>query len=145
MARYATAGRATAVGTAARGMFSLYGTSGVRPRVREIGVFNTTSTAVAIAVVRFSTTGTQGAGLTESIVSDTSQVAIGTTFAAHTADATVSGVLRQATLAGVIGSGVIFTFGDAGIVIGNATTEGVGVTCPTGTGQICDYYIEWDE
>ena len=145
MARYAVAGRATAVGTAARGMFSLYATTGVRPRVREIGVFNTTATALAVAVVRFSTTGTQGTGLTESIISDTSQSPVATAFAAHTADATVSGVLRQASLAGVVGSGVIWTFGDAGIVIGNATTEGVGVTCPTGTGQICDYYVEWDE
>jgi hypothetical protein len=78
-------------------------------------------------------------------VTDTAQAPIATAFAGHTATATVGDVIRQATLGAAIGSGIIFTFPDPGLVIGNATTEGVGVIIPTGTGQICDWYVEWEE
>jgi len=66
-------------------------------------------------------------------------------FAGHTADGGVGNVLRTATLGAAKGSGVIWTFGDKGIVINQATADGVGVYTPNGTGQICDIYIVWDE
>ena len=70
---------------------------------------------------------------------------LSTGFAGHTADGGTGQVIRQASLGAAIGSGVIWTFGDAGLVIVLGTANGIGIHCPTGTGQICDYYIDWDE
>lgn len=145
MARYSIAGRSTIAGTSLRGMFSLYAPASVALKVREVGVFNTTSTALAIALVRFTGTGTQGAGLTETKWDPGSAAASGTGFAGHTADATVGDTIRQASLGAGVGNGVIWTFGDTGLVIAAGTANGIGIIIPTGTGQICDYYLDWDE
>lgn len=144
MARCSVAFRTSAVPTAVRGP-SVYATTGVKPRIREIGVFNTTSTACAVAVARASATGTQGAGLTEVCLDDDSHSIIATGFNTHTADATVGAALRQASLGAAIGAGVIWTFGADGLVLDNATTAGIVIICPTGTGQHLDGYIDWDE
>lgn len=142
MARCAVAGRTSAVPTAARGP-SLYGTTGVRAQIKEIHVFNTTATACAVAICRASATGTQGAGLTEICESDPTHNIVATGFNTHTADATVGSPVRQASLGAAIGAGVIFTF--AGMEVDSATTSGVVITCPTGTGQHLDFAIVWDE
>ena len=71
-----------------------------------------------------------------------------TGFAGHTVAATmVSGAnIRQAMLGAAVGSGVIWTFGDTGLLIAAGTANGIGVICPSGfTGQIVDYNIDWDE
>jgi len=145
VARFAHGSRATVVGTSARAILSLYGVTGCRARVREIGVFNTTATAVAVAVARFTTATNVGTGLTEGQEDDTTQTPLATVFAGHTGDGGVGQILRQASLAAAIGSGVIWTFGGNGLVIPNTTADGVGIIVPTGTGQICDAYIVWDE
>lgn len=142
MAIYSVAGRTSAVPTAVRGP-SIYATTLVKPQVRQIGVFNTTAVACAVAVVRASATGTQGAGLTEVCESDDVHVAVVTGFNTHTADATVGAPMRQATLGAVVGSGVVFTFDD--LVLDNATTAGIVIICPTGTGQHLDFWIQWQE
>lgn len=144
MARFSVAGRTSAVPTAVRGP-SVYATTAVKPRIREIHVFNTTATACAVAVNRASATGTQGAGLTEVCEDDDVHVAIATGFNTHTADATVGAAIRQASLGAAIGAGVIITFGEGGLVLDNATTAGIVITCPTGTGQHLDFAISWTE
>lgn len=144
MARFAVANRTAAIPTTLRGP-SLYATAAVRPRVYEVGVFNTTTTAVAVALVRASATGTQGTGLTEVPVSDDSQGAVTTGFQTHTADATVGGAIRQASLGAAIGTGVIWTFSEPGLIIDNVTTQGLVIICPTGTAQHLDFYFEWVE
>lgn len=145
MSRFSVAGRSTVAGTTLRAVASLFATTAVRPCIVEIGVFNTTATAVAVSVVRFTNATGVGTGLTEVAMDDTTHVAIATGFAGHTADGAVGGTVRQASLGAAIGSGVIFTFGGTGLTIPNATADGVGIICPTGTGQILDYYIEWVE
>jgi hypothetical protein len=115
----------------------------VKPRIKEIGVFNTTSTACAVGVARASATGTQGAGLTEVCEDDDSHTIIATGFNTHTADATVGACIRQASLGAAVGSGVIWTFED--LVLDNATTAGIVIVCPTGTGQHLDFHIVWEE
>jgi hypothetical protein len=145
MARYSIAGRSTIAGTTLRGQFSIYSVAGSGFALREVGVFNTTSTALAIALVRFTATGTQGAALTEGEYHEDAPVPLATGFAGHTADATVGQVIRQASLGAAIGSGVIWTFGDTGLVVQPGTANGIGIIIPTGTGQICDYYADWDE
>lgn len=144
MARHSVAGRATVVGTSARAIASVFATASVGFRLREVGVFNTSSTAVAVALVRFTAATNVGAGLTEADY-DAAQAAVATGFAGHTADGTTGQVLRQASLAAAVGAGVIWTFGDSGIIVPVGTANGIGVTIPTGTGQTLDYYYEWDE
>jgi Arc/MetJ family transcription regulator len=144
MSRFAVSTRTSAVCTAVRGP-SVYATTAVKPRIREIGVWNTTATAVAVAIARASAAGTQGAGLTEVCLDDDVHVAIATAFNTHTADATVGAPIRSAVLAAAIGSGVIWTFGGDGLVLDNATTAGIVIICPTGTGQHLDFHLEWQE
>lgn len=140
--RAACGTRTSAIPTTLRGP-SLYATAAVRPKIKEIGVFNTTVTACAVAIVRASATGTQGAGLTEVALSDPSQTPTATGFNTHTADATVGSPIRQASLGAAVGSGVIFTFAD--LEIDSATTAGIVIICPTGTAQHLDFYFEWEE
>ena len=145
MARYAIAGRSTIAGTTVRAQFSLYAVASRTGRVRELGLFNTTSTAFAAALARLTATGTQGAALTEAQYDGGAPAPQMTGFAGHTADATVGEVLRQCSLGAAVGSGVIYTFGETGILIPAGTGNGVGPIIPTGTGQISDYHLDWDE
>jgi hypothetical protein len=123
----------------------VFAAASVGGKLREVGVFNTTSTAVAVALVRFTNATGVGAGLTEGEYDEDAVAPSCTGFAGHTADGGTGQVLYQASLGAAVGSGVIWTFGDSGIVIQTGTANGLGVTCPTGTGQILDYYYVWDE
>lgn len=145
MARYSIAGRATVVGTSARAMASLFASASVGAKIREVGVFNTTTTAVAVGLIRFTNATNVGAGLTEAEYDESAPAPSCTGFAGHTGDGGTGQVIRQASLGAAVGSGVIWTFGDTGLVIQTGTANGIGIHCPTGTGQICDYYIDWDE
>jgi hypothetical protein len=143
--RYAHGSRSTVVGTANIAMLSLYATAAKTPAIREIGVTNTTSTALTVAVARFTTATNVGAGLTEVSEADPVSVAEATVFAGHVGAGGVGGILRYASLGAAVGAGVIWTFGGNGLVIPAGTANGVGIITPTGTGQICDCYIVWDE
>lgn len=142
MARCSCAGRTSAVPTSVRGP-SVYSTAALKPRIKEIGVFNTTTTAVAVAIARATATGTQGAGLTEVCEDDDAHTIIATGFNTHTADATVGGAIRQASLGAAIGAGVIWTF--ESLVLDKATTSGIVIILPTGTAQHLDFYFVWEE
>src|SRR4030095_7618541 len=145
--RCSVAGRSTVVGTTLRAVASIFGIASKGFRLREVGVFNTTSTAVAVALVRFTNATGVGAGLTEVVwddAMDATAVEV-TGFAGHTADGAVGSPIRQALLGAVKGSGVIWTFGDMGFCVKAGTANGVGIICPTGTGQILDYYYDWEE
>lgn len=145
MARYTVSGRSTITPTAALPGVSLYATTGVRPRVREVHIWNTGAALAVFALNRLTTAGTVGAGLTEIPETDPAQTAVATGFAGHSAGPTVGGEIRRADLA-ASGGGVIWTFGgDAGLLINNTTSDGVGILTPTGTGQVFDYTIVWDE
>lgn len=141
------AGRSTVAGTTVRAIASLFSIASKGFRLREVGVFNTTATEVAVALVRFTNNTGVGAGLTEVLwdagIDQTGPQITG--FAGHTADGGVGSPIRQATLGAVKGSGVIWTFGDMGFVVDVGTANGVGIICPTGTGQILDYYYDWEE
>lgn len=145
MPRYSIAGRSTIAGTTVLPQFSLFGIAGIGCKVREVGVFNTTSTALAIALARLTAAGTPGVGLTEAEYDENAPAPSCTGFAGHTIAATVGQVVRQISLGAAVGSGVIWTFGDTGLVIQPGTANGVGIIIPTGTGQIVDYYLDFDE
>lgn len=145
--RVSVAGRSTVVGTSARAIASVFAIASKGFRLREVGIFNTTTTALAAALARFTAATNVGTGLTEVTWDggiDQAAPSI-TAFAGHTGDGTVGGVLRYATIGAAAGAGVIWTFGDSGIVVPPGTANGIGVICPTGTGQILDYYFDWDE
>jgi hypothetical protein len=142
--RHSIAGRSTVAGTSARAIASVFAIAAVGLKLREVGVFNTTSTAVAVSLVRFTNATGVGAGLTE-VDYDPANPAQATGFAGHTADGAVGSPLRQASLGAAVGSGVIWTFGDSGILVPVGTANGIGIICPTGTGQLLDYYYDWDE
>lgn len=144
MARFSVSGRATIAGTAALPLVSLYATAASRPALRELALFNTTATAVVVALVRLTSTGTPGAGLTEDCDDVPEAGALATAFAGHTVGPTVGVEKRRATLGAAVGSGVIWTFGSGGIVIPDGTANGLGVIVPSGTGQIVDYTMAWD-
>lgn len=142
--RHSIAGRSTIAGTTVRALFSLFSVASVGAKIREVGVVNTTSTALAVALVRFTNATGVGAGLTEANY-DPANPAQCTGFAGHTADGAVGEVFRQASIGAAIGAGVVWTFGDSGLLIPVGTANGIGVIIPTGTGQICDYWLDWDD
>ena len=150
MARFSAGARTTA-GTAARPMMSIYSAAASLGTLREVGCFNTTATAVEIFLTRLSDAGTQGAGLTEARHNIKGPPALLTCFTTHTADATYGEDLGyRAVLGAAVGSGVIWTFGESGLVIGAADTAelvtlGIGISLENGTGQICQTYFVWDE
>jgi hypothetical protein len=147
MARYSVGGVATIVGSATLPFVSIYSTASVNPRLREVHVFNTTSTGgFVVALCRLSTTGTQGAPLTEAQLDSTGSAPAVTGFAGHTVGPTIADLSYRKRMGAAIGDGVIWTFNnDVGITCPTGTTNGLGLYVPTGTGQICDYVLVWDE
>jgi hypothetical protein len=146
MARFSSGVR-TGAGSTTLPIISIYGSATGGGRVREIGVFNTTSTAVALNLIRLTNTGTQGAGLAEAKHDPASGPALCTVFTTHTVDPTASAIDLgyRTTLGAAVGSGMVWTFGDTGLMIPIDATEGIGVIVSTGTGQVCDSYLVWDE
>lgn len=148
MARYSVGYRTTSAATSTLPMASIYATAGVRPLIVECGIFNTTTTALNVALVRLSTAGTSSA-VTPVYESDDSQAAITTPRNSHSSTGPTLGVvMRQTDIGAAIGSGVIWTFGSGrgtGLVIPAATSNGIGLYTPNGTGQVCDVYWVWDE
>lgn len=146
MARFSSAWRTGGAGSTTLPIAGMTATTGVRPRVREVGVFNTTTTAVAVALRRITAIGTAGA--TQSVIyeSDSAQTALVTPKDTWSVTPTfVTGNARVATLGAAAGSGVIWTFGPDGLVIPNTTGDGIVIAILTGTGQICDVSFSWDE
>jgi hypothetical protein len=143
MARFSISGRATIAGTSALPLVSLYATTAVRPKIVEVSISNTSGVAAVYALVRLTTTGTQGAGLTETPQTDASRVAVATGFAGHTVGPTIGGEIDRMTVGAAAGAGLIWTY--SGIDIPNTTADGIGIIVPAGTGQIADYKITWDE
>ncbi len=144
MARHAVAGLSTVAGTTVRAVASVFSIAANGFRLREVGVFNSTVTSCTVALCRFTNATGVGAGLTE-VDYDPAVPALATGFAGHTADGAVGGNIRYAHLGAAIGSGVIWTFGDSGLIVAVGTANGIGVICPSGTGQILSYYFDWDE
>jgi len=145
MARY-SAGALTTAGSTTLPIISLYSAAAVGPKIREIGVFNTTTTAVALRLVRLTTAGTPGTGLTEAKHDPDAVAASCTAANTHSVGPTVADDLGyRAVLGAAAGSGVVWTFGDTGLRATVGTGNGIGVIVENGTGQACQAYIVWDE
>lgn len=145
MARY-SAGAKTTAGSTVLPIISLYSAAAVGAKIREIGVFNTTSTAVDVKLVRLTSAGTQGAGLTEAKYDPDSAAASCTAFNTHSANPSLGDDLGyRASLGAAVGAGIIWTFGDQGLRVPVGTGNGLGVIVENGTGQACQAYVIWDE
>jgi hypothetical protein len=125
---------------------SIYSAAAINPRVREIGVFNTTATACMVALCRLSTAGTKGAALTPVALDATAAAPSVTAANTHTVAPTLADVGFRASLGAAIGSGVVWTFNnDVGLSAAVGVTNGIGIYVPNGTGLILDFYFVWDE
>jgi hypothetical protein len=143
-----SAGVLTTAGSTTNPIISLYGSTTVLARIREIGVFNTTAVAVALKLVRLTTTGTQGANLVEApLAPQDPNTPSATAWGTHTSTGpTLGNDLGYRTVLGAaVGSGCIWTFGGAGLCVTAAANAGIGVIVENGTGQACQAYIAWDE
>jgi hypothetical protein len=147
VARYSISFRTTNAPSSTLPGASLYAIASISPKIKEVGLFNTTTTACVVAISRLTTAGTQGAGLTESKAGNPEvPTASCTGFQSHTVGPTITDELRRADLGAAIGAGVIWTWDDEdGLRIPSGTGNGIGIVCPSGTGQILDGYIDWIE
>lgn len=144
MARFTVSGRASAAATTVRGPSLNAPASGTSPKIVEIGVFNTTVTDFSVAVARTTAAGTPTGSITASR-HEPDSAPLSTNGAGHSADATVGNEIVRATLAAAKGAAMVWTFGGGGLRIPAGTANGIIINCPTGTGQVFDYYIIWDE
>lgn len=147
MSRWHGGFRTAGAGSTTLPIASLYAASGIRPRLREVGIFNTTATAVAVALRRATSAGGTHTARDELYGDDDSATALATLFDTDTGTAPTltTGNVRVASLGAAIGSGVIWTFGGNGLVIPSGTANGITIVPLTGTGQICDVYFDWEE
>jgi hypothetical protein len=145
MARFSGGILATGIGSTTLPMASLFAGVGVRFILREVHVFNTTSTEVDIALRIMTAQGTAGAAGDEVEHDAGGPSPTATLLNTHTVAPTfTTGNVAEARLAAAIGAAIIWTFND-GIYIPGGTTNGVGVVLNSGTGQICSMTFIWDE
>jgi hypothetical protein len=148
MARYSAgmtaAGAGTSGGTGTP-IFGILATAAVAPKVREIGIFNTTAVACAYRVVAV-TGGTPGATVT-AYSQDLGVLGTPTCLAKQLWTAGISSALDtgyRIQIGAAIGSGGILTFGDNGLRCALGATIALAIQ-PIGTGQVCEVYFVWDE
>jgi len=114
--------------------------------VLEIGAFNTTATAVDVAVRRMTAIGTPGATVTAIPWDPDTTAATGVPKDTWTVTGTfTAGNLRAARLGAAIGAGVIWTFSGSGLRIPKGTANGIVLIPSSGTGQVLEWYVDWQE
>lgn len=144
MPRHSVTGVTDALITSLRGP-SLYSAAAAGASLRQVEVWNTTATDFTVGLIRWSATGTQGTALTEAAWDQNRNGPQCTAFNTHTANATAGDVFCSAPIGAAIGSGIIWVFGDSGIVIPEGTANGVGLYLPTGAAQHLRFTFTWDE
>lgn len=146
MARYSGGAKMSGVGSATLPAMSLHAAAGVGGRVREIGVANTTAVACDVRVVRLTTAGTPGATITVDKQDAQSAAASCVLTQAHSVAPTIADLGYRASLGAAIGSGFVWTFGDAGLLIAAGVANGIGlIAADSSTLQILQAYFVWDE
>lgn len=144
MATYAASVLTTA-GSTTLPIAALVGNGSVRATIREIAIFNTTSTAVDVSLCRLSTAGTPGTAATVQTESEggaSATASLRNTYSSTAPTTTVAG--KRAMLGAASGSGVVWTFPN-GLVVPAVSNAGVGVIVGAGTGQACIVSVTWEE
>lgn len=134
MARY-SGGLLTGAGSATLPIASVYAGATGAPELRELRVWNTTTTAVILELVRLTTAGTAPA-VTEAAWIDRAVANVMQIVGTHTVAPTIGTRLGIFYVLGAaIGSGAMDVFEPA-ITIPTGTGNGIGLV-PIGTGQAC--------
>lgn len=146
MSRFVAGGTTTA-GSTTLPIASLYSSATTRPWLTAMHVYNLSSTAVSLRMVRLSTTGTRGTAWTSTNQTQEDLSPVGATASTtHTAAPTISADLGyRFTLGAAVGSGVLLTWPDRFLTISSVANNGIGLVVETGTGQACQVTFEWGE
>lgn len=143
MARVSVTSTTDALITSLRGP-SVYALAAHGANLRQVEVWNTTTTAFEVGLIRWTATGTQGTALTEAAW-DPNKAVQCTAFNTHSANATAGEVLFRWQIGAAIGAGIIEPFGDSGIVLPEGTANGIGLYLPAGTAQHFTFTFVYDE
>lgn len=146
MSRFASGGLTTA-GSTTLPLASLYGAATGRVFITKIGIFNTTSTAVALKLVRLTTAGTRPTAWTAASISmEDTATAVALAYGTHTVAPTLGADLGYRwQLGAAVGSGVVETWPDRVLTITATANAGIGLIVENGTGQPVQFYVEWGE
>lgn len=146
MSKFA-AGLTTSAGSTTLPICALVGGTGGRIRIAEIGVFNTTSTAVNLVLCRLSTAGTPGTAATSRLTDQSdAATAVGTLRNTYTSTAPTTAELGIGfPLPAAVGSGIVLTFPDDTLTISATANSAIGLLVESGTGQACRVYMRWYE
>lgn len=141
------AGGLTTAGSTTLPVVALVGSASIQCRIREIGVFNTTSTAVALKLCRLTTAGTPGSTLTAAALDPADPVAsVGVLKNTYSSTApTTSDLGFRCVLGAAVGSGFVWTFEDYELNTLVAANAGIGILVENGTGQALQVYVKWRE
>lgn len=145
---FAAGALSAGVGSTTLPVGSLYGGAAGRVVIREVGITNTTNTALTLKLVRLTTAGTRGTGLTNAeLQSEWTGTPVGAAYNTHTSTGPTLGddLGYRAVIAAAAGSGVVWVKGGGGIVIPATANAGVGIIVENGTGQIIQFYFVWEE
>ncbi len=143
-AAWRTAGR----GSATLPLASLYSSAGARPRVVEVGCFNTNTTGAFTAQLRRTTSlGTPGTATiipvsqSEDDATVTSQI---DPYDTHTsAPSFLGGAIRTGGISTT--SGIIWTFQEPGLIMPSSATSGLAIVSASGSGRVSDVSFTWIE
>lgn len=134
----------TGAGSTTLPIASLYGGTSGRVFLRSFSVFNTTTSAVSLKLVRVTTAGTQGTALTEMQDDQADVATTAAAFNTHSVAPTItSGDLYRFMLGASVGSGLVVGFDEPGIVIPAIANNGLALVVSAGTGQICEVTFRW--
>lgn len=142
-----TAGGLTSAGSTTLPVCALVGSASVRPRILEIAVFNTTTTAVALKLCRLTTAGTPGSNMAIDKL-DPADVEANVANLKNTYSSTApttSDLGMRTVLGAAIGSGYVWTFEEREFMVAAAANAGVGILVENGTGQALQTYWKWRE
>jgi hypothetical protein len=141
------AGLTTTAGSTTLPLAALVGGTAARIRITEIGVFNTTTTAVNLVLCRLSTAGTPGAAATSRLTDAAdSQTAVGVLRNTYTGTAPTTTELGIGfPLGAAVGSGMILTFPDDVLTLDKVANSGIGFLVESGTVQVVRLWVQWKE
>ena len=138
-------GLLTTAGSVTNPIVSLYAVAGSGGRLMEVHLFNTTTTAVQLRLMRITTAGTKPAATADGEYDENSPPALMQFHGTHTSTGPTLGTeIKRVELGATIGSGIIWTFGAYGLVIPLGVGNAIGVV-PVGTGQACSANFVWEE
>ena len=143
----AVAGLTTSAGSTTLPLCALVGGTGGRIRITEIGVFNTTSTAVNLVLCRLSTAGTPGTAATSRLTDQgDGATAVGALRNTYTGTAPTTTELGIGfPLPAAVGAGLIMTFPDDTLTIDKVANSAIGLLVESGAGQACRVWFRWAE